>query len=822
MFLTCQHDRLEARNSTFENGNAISCNDSAVDVSDTLFDNEYSAIGVRNSELTVDNCRILGCNNGIQSSADMPGNHACLLVHGTVISANGSYDGVGVAIKNLSASIEDSDILAPAPVVILPPDGLSGGGASLASFANISNNFIQVDTTYSIPYPGITIFSSIPFSGLDSLVRANRWNATMPVARYLRINETSHDQNHYYSGVNYNSTGMAVEYDGEVRPLLEHRFDDGWASLPISPKTPERIYGTTTGVIPMDVLATVSTGYCWSRLDGDAVALRKQTDAGTGTVKIDPSAAQRPSDILQVDLSVVDAPFEPVPLDIQLYGLRFAYDPETNALIISVGIDSTSPKPEMVNVTLVDNGRTLDSGESPPWSGIQGIYAWDMANLSSGELSVSVAVPGTEEANLSNNRVAVPLRVVENAQLLEGASDISGIWCLRNGSSLAIRHCNMSIGGRGVYIIGDGSSRIDIAGSTLNFTTLGLFNCSGRINDSELFGDSSDYSSSNTIDIEGGIWDIENVTVGCRASDFERMAREYRDDPGDVIERNYYTGNLSWVSTWMTLDVAAENMTCRNLSDPGGYCDLRANSTFIMAGSRFMRGYIDIACQGNATILDNKLGMMWAISLAAGSLTAENNTFSDNTASVYVEYTGSHCTLRENEFIVNLFQGGYMNATGLNMVGDGPPVLEGNVFTNLSAAMQKRWPGPMDMTWLRSNNRFVNIRSAIAYSQKSLTLQLDYEQLCLMANRKLDRVQLFWSDSLNPGSYQFDTTYVGPVTQLYRMVSLYDWSMDTDGSEKRVDQLKVHLVATSFSGSEWSRDLEFTIPEADSWTETIG
>jgi hypothetical protein len=812
-FIRCTNCRLEVRSSTFSGGNGIRTQDSNVMVTDSLFENESTAIWGTDSSLSVDRCRFMGCYCGVSAETAASGTDSTVSIHDSDIDEKEKSSGSGIRLNNISASVEDSRILSPAPVVIVPPADIADGNASLADFVRISGNILQVCSTSYEQRAAVIIFSGVPVSGMDELVRQNRWNATMPAARYLIINEDEYDRDDYVYSFQYNMSGSAIEYDGSMQKEREYRLDEGWTECVARY---DMLYSLMdfTWAVPMEKFETIPTGYCWTRQDPGALQFREERGSGTGTVDVDLGVLHRPLDILQLEIPIVPPPF-----DMGLYGLDAAYDWDMAAPVVSAGLKIAGIEPALVNVTIEFDGKTMDSWEMAPWSSPSELYALDMGTIASGQLSIIVSAPEEMETELSNNALTVPINVTNSSRTIEGETNISGIWCLRKGVNITFSNCSLAANGTGAFFFGTGDNRIEIIRSELNITSMRFCNVSGRINDSEIWGDSSGQFGSVDFVVEWGSWELDNVIFGSRRAEYERMEKEYREEPSGVLNR-YYEDKLDWEPPYFFyLDIKTENLACHNISVYAEGCSMDANSTLIVARSRFLRCSPSMECWGNITLVDNAFSFMWHQTLA-GNIVAQNNTFSDVFGSVTVNGMGSERILRGNEFIRHPFKYQW-NSTGL-VVGDGPLVLEGNLFTGLWAAVET--DGPFTgMAALLQRNSFTDIGFVQALSRKSVKFQIgaqDYEALCLMFNRRITAIDLHWNDSLAARDSALRNFYFYSYIPS-SSTSFCDWVVDAQGKETRLDAVFVSMVLVAPSGATWSTQMSIDIPAGDSLTVDI-
>jgi hypothetical protein len=818
-FIKCDRSRLTVRSCEFSKGGGIWAVSSNVVVSDSLFQNEGAAIMSTGSALDVDRCRVFNCSSCIMAETVKASSEGTVSIRNTQIESNQSY-GSGIKLQNMNGSVDGCIIQSPVPMILVPPAAAGNGNGSLMDLSRITGNtFITSQTgSYQKSAAAVTIFSGVPLAGMDELVARNSWNATEQVARYLLIKEIGYDQDGWRSPMQYHRKGSAVEFDGSMRIVRESPFDEGWTgavsrySLPSMSFT--QLYELDYDwAVPMEKFSTVQTGYCWTRADPDSLDIMKQNVDGTGTTEVDLNLIRGPLDIVQLQIPIVPPPF-----DMGLSSFDVAYYQEAGAPLVSAALEIEGLTPPNVNVTIKLDGRTVDSWEGPPWSSTMPLYLLDTRTLATGNLSISVSAPGRIEMDMADNILTVPVTVVNESTTLESAANISGIWFLKTGVNINFSNCSLAANGSGAFFIGEGFNHIDIRGCALNITYLRFFNCSGTIRDSEIFQVTSEQYAYARFTVESGSWELDNFTFGSRHVEFDRMEREYQKDPSGVMERSY-DDKLDWVQPYNYLSFNVDDLICRNSSVYGDGCSLYTNSTLILSGCRFLICSPRLDSGGNITLAKNSFSFTSDIHLV-GSVDARNNTFSDVIGGVNVDGMPSAISIAGNEFISHPFSYEWGDA-GIVFL-NAPTVFEANLFKGLYAAVDKNGPFT-GLAALLPDNTFSDIGFAQAYSRKSVEFQLnaqDYEELCLRFNRKITIVHLYWNDSHEAKDTILQSFYFysqDPSNQQ----SFYDWFVDPDGVEKKVDALEVNIVVEAPSGAKWSAPMRIDVPAGESYTVDI-
>jgi len=822
--IKCANSRLDVRASAFNGLNGISARKSAVTVSDSSFNNQSGAIRATDCNLTVERCRFTECYDSVTADDEEPGNNDPVTIRDVDIQSTDSSSSNGILIRNLSVNLENSQIVSNAPFSIAPPAVAAGGNASLSDFMTVSGNFFGVCATHYPSCAGVTIFSGVPIGGMDGLVRQNRWNASTPVARCLLLNVYDGDnEGDYIYSTQYYDKGTAVELDASGQKVREYRFDGGYTDI----SRPSDIYSLGhrlfgwwsrfSDLLPMEKVGTTPTGYCWTAHDPGRLQFRQVRESGTGTLELDLAQLRLPLDILQVSIPVVPPAF-----DMGVYGLDVQYDWDMAAPLVSAGLDVAGLEPATVNATFALDGELVDSWESPPWSRPTPLYALNMATLRSAELSITVTAPGRIEMDLSNNRLTVPINVVNASMTVANSSIPPGIWCLGKGVNITFRGCNSTMNATQAFFMGEGDNFIDISGSAINMSKMRFHNCSGRIADTDIFGDIADIESSEYFSAELGSWELDNVTFGCPNGQFERLEREYDADPAGVMERyydDYYAFFRDWGYPTLHLEMAVENLTMHNISVYASSCNMEAYADMVMTGSRTIKCGPTLTCWGNMSLSGNSFCFTWQVSINGGAL-VQNNTFSDIHGYVTVGGMGQDSILRGNEFVGHPYSYNW-NLTGLK-VQDDSVALEGNRFTNLWAAVEFDGPATGPGERLRANS-FSELGYLEGYSRKSVRFQLsaqDYEALCLILNRRIVSVQLVWNDSIGAKESVMDDFYFWSYAP-YATSSFYEWTVDLQGRETRIDALSVTIVMMAPSGASSSTAATYNLPAGDSLTVDV-
>jgi hypothetical protein len=498
--------------------------------------------------------------------------------------------------------------------------------------------------------------------------------------------------------------------------------------------------------------------------------------------------------------------------------LDVAYYQDVGAPLVSAALDIEGLTPANVNVTIKLDGRTVDSWEGPPWSSTTPLYLLDTRTLTTSELSISVSAPGRIEMDMADNILTVPVTVVNESRSMESAANISGIWFLKTGVNITFSNCSRAANGTGAFFMGAGFNNIDIRGCALNITYLRFFNCSGKIRDSEILHLNSEKYASARFTVEWGSWELDNFTFGSRHAEFDRMEREYQKDPSGVMER-FYDQELDWEQPYNYLSFNVDYLTCRNSSVYGDKCSLYTNSTLILSGCRFLVCSPKFNSGGNITLAKNSFSFTYSLTLI-GSIDARNNIFSDVIGGVNLIGMPSVISIAGNEFISHPFSYEW-GATGIVFM-NAPTVFEANIFKGLYAAVDKNGPFT-GLAALLPDNTFIDIGWSIAHSGKSVKFQMnaqDYEELCLRFNRKITLVHLYWNDSHEAKDTILQYFYFHSQDPSNQQ-SFYDWFVDTNGVEKKVDVLDVNIVVLAPSGATWSAPMRIEVPAADSFTVNI-
>lgn len=799
---------LDISGSSLLNNSGIELTNSVISINDSTFFNQSEAIIVRDSDLRIDRCRFDNCDVGIEASRDVLNRGKGIFrMNGTVMDNQQT----GIKLNNISASIENSTIAGgSAPLTVYLSNDLSRGNCTFDNALNMRNNAIWTGESNQHA-PAIDIYSSIPVTGVEGLLRNNRINSSICLERHLMINCPSNDQLGP-SRLYYNDSGTERIFDSRMDPAGGGAYSEGWRVAN------DQSWGhwnsgfmlnSYTNEITMEVIQSNGTSCTMRSLSEDLLSFRLVSDGGIGYGTFDAGGLKHPPDALQVNITLRNV------CDLQLFGLQpWHFDPwpYTHNLSLTYYVLNQGMEVSDFQVTCTIGGVRIIRIEKLEGHTYQ--LDIDMRRIrESGELVLTVMPIGAEEEDISNNVARINITLVGASAEYTGPVDLSGVWVLAENADLTFRGCSLAAGWS--MVTGRGHNRIDIINSTLNVSSLSLDAENGSIQNSDINSpwDILIFQGGNSqMSLFGaGNWSIDNVSCGYRARELHQLPASEREAFIEGIlnepEYRYYYNPSQFSASAGNLSVTNSTFFVQGTVYLwAGWNATVANTTMLWCAGA------DVSAE-NLTISGSKFSGLENSYIKGANASIEVNIFSNNTGSVFLSGTGRNSTFRQNRM---------ENVGPLILEGTELPRVENNTFTSMTIAIVLRSSG--NTSALLPFNHFADIGRCCIAVQKSIAFEV-FRGIAGNGSDISDvRVHL---DDLISGQTEFTTPAASSIDQNVTVSRTNAFQVTvraiySNGTERSLSTLPVSIYLFFSNGP--TQIVERTIKIRDSfyWNELIG
>ncbi|MEM3042999.1 MAG: hypothetical protein QXD84_05590 [Thermoplasmata archaeon] len=613
-----------------------------------------------------------------------------------------------------------------------------------------------------------------------------------------------------------------------MKKFGEGRFDDGWVEV-FGRGHNDPFHDWYLGP-PLDfshrlraeLIQSMRSSYVWCRMDEGALEFWLETVNSISWGTIDARTLLCPHDVLQLavpeqricDLSFGEPKVNLDPVD-TLLNITFPYS-YRGAQCLDYCWSCA-----LGDIELEDPALWFWEGGSPTLS-------LSAASLPSGELVLRASPVGVEDLDPSNNEVRIAIHSVNESMIVSDETNLSGLWLLQPGVNASFQNGSFGPETRSVWIMGMGTNSIELSGCRLNVSSLWLEASEGVLRDMELLLPSYGIYDGvgryrAQVYLGGGGWALEKVTAGCGGAEFAPLRELLLSDPGSFFEDS---SKLRGCLRELCMDAEVVNLSILNSRVLArGYIELSAGCSLTLSGVSVVGPYELELRAPDVTLSHSDFNLLWSIRVL-GNLRAEGNTFRTIVNSVSAERCGPGSSLCNNTFTSDLppdtpisWRYGSLGTLGLYLEARAPPVLSGNIFSNLGAGIL--FSNASHLASLDAYNSFTDIRSATACHIRTVTLELDYYSLCLILNRAVSVLKICWSDCISAHERSYDLRWrEGPSVSM--RIELVDLATGSEATPRKLEAMCICLAALSPSGK--TDTLEFSIPvrAEDAWSERIG